>query len=41
LLSTIPYGEVNPEPIVLPVRQSDYGYVRPPITDQSFVPEVY
>ena len=41
LLSTIPYGEVNPEQIVLPVRQSDYGYVRPPITDQSFVPEVY
>ena len=41
LLSMIPYGDVNLEQIVLPPRQSDYGYVRPPITDQSFVPEVY
>jgi polyphosphate kinase 2 len=41
LLSSIPYGDVNLEQIVLPPRQSDYGYVRPPITDQSFVPEVY
>jgi len=41
LLSMISYGEVNLEQIVLPPRQSDYGYVRPPITDQSFVPEVY
>jgi len=41
LLSMIPYNEVEHEKIVLPPRQSDYGYVRPPITDQSFVPEVY
>lgn len=41
LLSMIPYQDVNPDPIVMPPRQSDYGYVRPPITDQSFVPEVY
>lgn len=41
LLSMVPYGDVNLEQIVLPSRQSDYGYVRPPITDQSFVPDVY
>jgi hypothetical protein len=32
---------LTPEPIVLPPRQADIGYVRPPITDQTFVPEVY
>jgi hypothetical protein len=32
---------LTPEPINLPTRQSDIGYVRPPITDQTFVPQVY
>jgi polyphosphate kinase len=41
LLSRIPYEDLTPEPIMLPPRQSDNGYVRPPITDQTFVPEVY
>ena len=41
LLSQIPYEDLTPEPIVLPPRQSDIGYVRPPITDQTFVPAVY
>lgn len=41
LLSMIPYQDLTPEPIELPVRQKDEGYVRPPITDQNFVPEVY
>ena len=40
-LSLIPYEDLTPEPIVLPPRQPDSGYVRPPITDQTFVPEVY
>jgi polyphosphate kinase 2 len=40
-LSLIPYEDLTPEPIVLPPRQPDRGYVRPPITDQTFVPEVY
>jgi len=26
---------------VLPPRQSNQGYVRPPMTDQTFVEEVY
>ncbi len=41
LLSMIPYDDLTPEPIVLPPRQDDIGYVRPPITDQTFVPEAY
>jgi len=40
-LSLIPYEDLTPEPIVLPPRQSDRGYVRPPKTDQTFVPEVF
>jgi polyphosphate kinase 2 len=41
LLSLIPYEDLTPEPISLPERQEDKGYVRPPLTDQTFVPEVY
>ncbi len=41
LLSMIPYQDLTPEPIELPPRQKEEGYVRPPITDQSFVEEVY
>jgi polyphosphate kinase 2 len=41
LLSLVPYQDLTPEPITLPVRQEDKGYVRPPMTDQTFVPEIY
>jgi len=41
LLSLIPYKDLTPEPIELPPRQDKKGYVRPPITDQTFIPEVY
>jgi polyphosphate kinase 2 len=41
LLSIIPYQDLTPEPIELPPRQADTGYVRPPMSDQTFVPEVY
>lgn len=41
LLSMIPYEDLTPDPVELPVRQKNEGYVRPPITDQSFVPEIY
>jgi polyphosphate kinase 2 len=41
LLSLIAYKDLTPEPMKLPPRQDDIGYVRPPITDQTFVPEVY
>jgi polyphosphate kinase len=39
LLSLIPYEDLTPEPIDLPREQKDEGYVRPPITDQTFVPD--
>ncbi len=39
LLSMIPYKDLTPPAIKLPPRQAVKGYVRPPITDQNFVPE--
>ena len=41
LLGMIPYEDLTPDPISLPPRQSEKGYIRPPMTDQTFVPEVY
>jgi polyphosphate kinase 2 len=41
LLSMIPYEDLTPKPIKLPPRQEDVGYVRPPLGDQTFVPETY
>ena len=41
LLSLIPYEDLTPEPIVLPPREPDRGYVRPPMDEQTFIPEMY
>jgi len=41
LLSLVPYDDLTPEPIQLPPRDPDGGYVRPPMSEQTFVPEVY
>ena len=41
LLGMIPYEDLTPEPIRLPKRQSAEGYVRPPMSDQTFVPDIY
>ena len=41
LLSMIPYQDLTPEEITLPPRQRDIGYVRPPMSDQTFVPQLY
>ena len=41
LLSMIPYKDLTPPPIDLPPRQEEMGYVRPPLEDQTFVPEPY
>jgi polyphosphate kinase 2 len=40
LLGMIPYKEIKHEKIKLPPSNME-GYVRPPITEQTFVPEVY
>jgi len=41
LLNMVPYEDLTPEPITLPKRAEGVGYVRPPISDQTFVPEIY
>ncbi len=39
LLSMIKYEDLTPEPIELEPRTQGEGYVRPPLEDQTFVPE--
>ena len=41
LLSMIPYEDLTPEPIELTERKDSKGYVRPPIDEMTFVPQVY
>ena len=41
LLSLVPYQDIAREKIALPKRQKDGSYVRPPMTDQTFVPRKY
>ncbi len=41
LLSLIPYEDLTPQPIQLPERRDDIAYIRPPLSDQTFVPDVY
>jgi polyphosphate kinase 2 len=39
LLSLIPYEDLTPKPVKLAPRVKGSGYVRPPMADQTFVPE--
>ncbi|NCB07951.1 MAG: polyphosphate kinase 2 [Bacteroidia bacterium] len=41
LLSMIPYKDLTPEPFDMPPRKDSKGYVRPPLNEMTFVPEVY
>jgi polyphosphate kinase len=41
LLTLIPYEDLTPKPFKLPPLKHDTAYVRPPVTDQTFVPEKY
>jgi len=41
MLSLIPYEDLTPKPFKLPPLKHDIAYVRPPMTDQTFVPEKY
>ena len=41
LLSRFDYKNYKPKKLKLPPRQVDATYVRPPVTGQNFVPEVY
>ncbi|MEQ9553413.1 MAG: polyphosphate kinase 2 [Coleofasciculus sp. G3-WIS-01] len=41
LLSLIPYKDLTPDPMELPPRQQEWDYVRPPMSTQTFVPELF
>lgn len=41
LLSQIPFQDITPSPVKLPPRPPETGYVRPPMEDQTFVPEKF
>jgi len=41
LLGMVDYQDLTPEPVALPPRQEEHGYVRPPLSDQTFIPQVY
>jgi polyphosphate kinase 2 len=41
LLASIQYEDLTPKPVELPPRQDDTGYVRSPMTSQTFVPDHY
>ena len=41
LLSLIPYKDLTPKPLKLPPLKHDVAYVRPPVTEQTFVSEKY
>jgi polyphosphate kinase 2 (PPK2 family) len=41
ILDQIPYEDILPGPIELPPVRKGTGYVRPPIDEQTFVPEIY
>lgn len=41
LLSMIPYEDLTPASLELPPRKKSMGYIRPPKSDQTFIPNVY
>ena len=41
LLSMIDYEDLSPTAVELPPRQRESGYVRPPMSDQTRIPEIY
>jgi polyphosphate kinase len=41
LLTQVPYEDLTPESVVLPTRRDDKLYIRPPMDDQTFVPNLF
>ncbi|MEJ2594957.1 MAG: polyphosphate kinase 2 [bacterium] len=41
MLDIIPFKDVAPQPVKLPPRKKQKGYVRPPMQEQTFVPHYY
>ena len=40
ILSMVPYDDIVPEPVEIPARE-DEPYIRPPMLEQTFVPQLY
>lgn len=40
ILSMVPYEDIVPEPVEIPSRDDEH-YIRPPMQDQTFVPQLY
>jgi len=41
LLQLIPYQDLTPDSMELPARRTEKGYVRPPMQEQTFVPDIF
>ncbi len=41
ILSQVPYEDITPPHIELPPREENVGYIRPPMNEQTFVPNLY
>lgn len=41
ILSSIKYDDITPEPFELTTREKETGYIRPPMNEQTFVPDLY
>ncbi len=41
ILSSIAYENITPEPFELATREKETGYIRPPMNEQTFVPDLY
>lgn len=41
ILNSIEYQDITPEMIDLPPRHKEQGYIRPPMNEQTFVPDFY
>ncbi|MEM7287746.1 MAG: polyphosphate kinase 2 [Actinomycetota bacterium] len=40
ILSMVPYQDIVPDPVEIPAREAE-PYIRPPLHDQTFVPQLY
>jgi polyphosphate kinase len=41
ILSSIQYDDITPDPFELAPREKESGYIRPPMHEQTFVPDLY
>ena len=41
LLSCIPYEDIRGQGLILPERKAQGSYIRPPMSDQTFIPKIY